>query len=238
MKLCKAIILKTSHYTDTQKIISVYSLEKGYLTFLSSAFLLRRKSQSAQLMQIVELEYLENEKGNFHKLQTITPLVPLSHLYFDVIKMNVLLLWREILHLILQHEGKNEALFQFLTESIEYLDATNQGIGNFNLLFLYRLSGFIGYRIHTESWKPGYLFNIQDGSFSSPNQLNGTISGPNTATIIHKLCSCSIQEIDAIPLNQNARNILLDIILLFFSTHLNINFNIKSINVIREVFKT
>jgi DNA repair protein RecO (recombination protein O) len=41
-----------------------------------------------------------------------------------------------------------------------------------------------------------------------------------------------------IPLNQHSRNILLDIVLLYFSVHLNINFNIKSINVIREVFKT
>ena len=237
MEVCKAIILKTANYTDTQKIVSVYSLEKGYLTFLSSVFLFRRKNQPFRMMQLVEIEYMECEKGNFHKLHSATPVVTLPHLYFDVVKMNVLLLWGEILHLLLRHEGKNEALFQFLSESVEYLDVLEQGIGNFNLLFLYRLSGFIGYKINVDTWQPGYLFNIQNGSFSPSTCLDGTVSGPNTAAAIYKLCSCPLQDVGGIPLNQSARNILMDIILLFFSTHLNISFNIKSIEVIREVFK-
>lgn len=54
---------------------------------------------------------------------------------------------------------------------------------------------------------------------------------------IYKLCTCAVHEVKDIPLNQAARNILLDIIFLFYSTHLNINFNIKSIQVIREIFQ-
>ena len=238
MELCKAIILKTSHYSDTQKMVYAYSQEKGYITFISSSFLFRQKKQPIQLMQISEIEYIENAKTGIHKLQTISPLYASPNIYFDIIKMNILLLWGEVLHLILRHEEKNETLFQFITESIEYLNETTQGIGNFNLLFFYRLSGIIGYRIQTDSWQAGYLFNVQDGCFYPSGQQHGEISGPNTAHIIYKLCTGSIQEIMEIPLNQHSRNILLDIVLLYFSGHLNINFNIKSINVIREVFKT
>ena len=188
-------------------------------------------------MQISEIGYTPNERGGLQQLNSATPLINLPTLYFDVIKMNILLLWGEVLYLLLKNEGKNEELFKFITNSIEYLNSATQGIGNFNLLFLYRLAGLIGYRINAESWREGYVFNIQDGYFCPADKQSTHISGPNTATAIHKLCTCPIQDVKDIPLNQSARNILLDIIFLFYSTHLDINFNIKSIEVIREVFR-
>lgn len=188
-------------------------------------------------MQISEIEYTGNETANFHKLNQISPLVNLPNLYFGIVKMNILLLWGEVLNLLLKNEGKNEELFRFIVHSVEYLNSATEGIGNFNLLFLYRLAGLIGYRINCSSWRDGYVFNIKDGSFYPADNQSAYISGPNTASVIYKLCTCPIQEVKDIPLNQDSRNVLLDIILFFYSIHLNINFNIKSIQVIREVFK-
>jgi len=237
MELCKAIILKVVKYSDTQKIIHVYSLEKGYLSLISPSFVFKRKNNPIHHMQISEIEYQPNEKANFQKLSTISPLVNLPHLYFDIVKMNILLLWGEILCLLLKNEGKNEDLFEFMTHSVEYLDSATQGIGNFNLLFLYRLAGLIGFRINTASWQKGYVFHINDGNFFPTHAPHAYITGPNTAEVIYKLCTGEMEEVKNIPLNQSSRNTLLDIILLFYSIHLNINFNIKSIQVIREIFR-
>lgn len=237
MELCKAIILKTVNYSDTQKIIHAYSLEKGYISLISPSTIFKRKNTPVHLMQISEIEYFENEKSNFHKLRTVSPLINLPNLYFDVVKMNIILLWGEILNLILKNEGKNEDLYEFIAHSVEYLNSISSGIGNFNLFFLYRLAGLIGFRIDATSWQEGFVFNINDGTFYPSSQDTPYISGPNTAKIIHLLCTCEIHALSKIPLDRQSRNILLDIILLFFSTHLNINFNIKSIQVIREVFQ-
>lgn len=237
MELCKAVILKTQSYSDTRRIIHVYSLEKGYLSLMSPSFLFKRKNNPIHLMQVSEIEYSGNERSRFQQLNTISPLLNLPALYFDVVKMNILLLWGEVLDLLLKNEGKNEALFEFVVSSVEYLNSATQGVGNFNLLFLYRLAGLIGYRIHSESWQEGYVFSIQDGGFHPADDGTARISGPNTATAIHKLCTCPVHEAKDIPLNQSARNTLLDIIFLFYTTHLGIDFNIKSIQVIREIFQ-
>lgn len=236
MELVKAIILKTINYSDTQKIIHVFSKEKGYLNLITPSTVLKRKNNPIHLMQITEIEYFQNEKGDLHKLRSVSSLSNLPNLYFDIFKMNILLLWGEILNLLLQKEGKNETLFEYITHATEYLNSTQNDVGNFNLFFLYRLISLIGFQINTTSYQEGYVFNIGDGSFypSCPNIPY--ISGPNTAKIIYRFCTCEVEAIKNIPLNREARNILLDIILLFFSTHLNINFNIKSIQVIREVF--
>lgn len=236
MQVVKAIILKTVNYSDTQKIIQAYSLEMGYLSFISSGFLFKKKNPGVNCMQIVEIEYLPAERGNLHKLKTATPLVNISNIYFDIYKMNISLLWSEILNLALRNEPKNEALFEFLQQSVEYLNSTRCDIANFNLFFLYRLVALIGFSINANSYSPGYLFNITDGCFYPPENTSGCISGPNTAGFIYNLCTCKLDELHSVALNREGRTILLDIILLFIGTHLNVDFNIKSIRVIREVF--
>lgn len=236
MEVIQGIILKTVNYTETQKIIRVYSREKGYLSLISPSNVFKRKNQPVHLLQTTEIEYFENDKGDLHKLVTASPVSNLPDLYFDIFKMNIILLWGEVLDLMLRNEGKNEELFNFIVQSSEYLNSTKGDVGNFNLFFLYRLTGLIGFHINTSSWQEGYVFHINDGLFCPSDNNTPYVSGPNTARIIHRLCTCQLFEIKDIPLNQHSRNILLDIILLFYSIHLNINFNIKSIQVIREVF--
>ena len=48
--------------------------------------------------------------------------------------------------------------------------------------------------------------------------------------------SCPLEELKAIPLNQESRRILLDIALLYLGYHLKLDFNTRAIRVIREVF--
>ena len=150
--------------------------------------------------------------------------------------MNILLLWREVLYLILKNEGRNDDLYNFTINSIEYLNTSEGDASNFNLFFLYRLSTFLGLRIDTDSWKEGYSFNINDGCFYPADDRRTCISGPNAARMIHRLCTCLTEELINIPLNRDSRNILLDIIFIFYETHLNIHFNNKSLQVIREIF--
>lgn len=187
-------------------------------------------------MQVVEIEYFESEKNNLHKLRTINPVLNTPHLYFDIFKMNIVLLWAEILYLILKNEDKNEDLFDYIIRSVDYLNSSQADVGNFNLFFLYRLVTPLGFRIDADSWQEGSVFNISDGGFYPPTASIPHISGPNTARIIHQLCTCQPEELKTIPLNRQSRNILLDVILHFFNLHLNIDFNVKSIQVIREIF--
>ena len=121
MEIVQGIILKTSPYSETQKIIRIYTKEKGYLSMISPSVVFKRKTKTVHLLQISEIEFFENEKSDLHKLRQISPIINLPELYFDIFKMNILLLWGEILNLILKNEGKNEELFDYLTHSIEYL---------------------------------------------------------------------------------------------------------------------
>ena len=80
------------------------------------------------------------------------------------------------------------------------------------------------------------VYNINDGCIYPTGSPGSYHTGPHSAKAIHALCTCQLQELKHIPLNQQGRKILLDIALLFLGFHLNLDFNTKSIRVIREIF--
>ncbi len=237
MYTVKAVILKSIPHSEQQQILHVYSEERGYMQLITPAALFKRKTNSsAQCMQVVEIEFIPNERGGLHKLKTLSTLVNTSEIYFDVYKMNIALLWGEVLHLMLRDSEPNPGLFEYIKASVEYLNATQEDIANFNLLFLFRLSKLLGFSIDHSTYQDGYVFSINDGCFYPAATSSSYHSGPHAAKAIHSLCTCQLQTLKNIPLNQQSRKILLDIVLLFLGFHLNIDFNTKSIRVIREIF--
>ncbi len=237
MNTVKAIILKSIPHSEQQQILHVYSEEKGYMQMITPLALFKRKvNSSAQCMQIVEIEFIPNERGKLHKLISLSPLVNTSAIYFDVYKMNIVLLWGEILNLVLRDSNPNPDLYEYIRNSVEYLNVTQDDIANFNLLFLFRLSKLLGFSIDSSTYRPEYVFNINDGCFYPTGSPRSYYTGPHSAKAIHALCTCQLLELKNIPLNQQSRKILLDIVLLFLGFHLNIDFNTKSIRVIREIF--
>ena len=113
MHTVKAIILKSIPHSEQQQILHVYSEERGYMQMITPLALFKRKANtSAQCMQIVEIEFIPNERGGLHKLKSFSPLVNTSAIYFDVYKMNIALLWGEILNLVLRDSDPNPSLYE------------------------------------------------------------------------------------------------------------------------------
>lgn len=237
MQTVKAVILKSVPYTEQQQIVQAYSGERGFMEFITPVPAFRRKKPlSMQCMRLVEIEYLPNERGGLHKLRSTNPLADTSAVYFDVRKMNIALLWGEVLAMVLRHSEPNEQLFEYIRYSVEYLSEAQEDVANFNLLFLFRLGRMMGFGINLDSYEEGRIFHVDDGCFHPPGTQGRYCAGPRSSTVIHALCSCPMEELKRIPLNQEGRRILLDIALLFLGYHLNLDFNTKSVRVIREVF--
>ena len=90
----------------------------------------RKANTSAQCMQIVEIEFIPNERGGLPKLKSLSPLVNTSAIYFDVYKMNIALLWGEILNLVLRDSNPNPDLYEYIKTSVQYLKFTREDVAN------------------------------------------------------------------------------------------------------------
>ena len=196
----------------------------------------RNNRDVSQMMQIAEIEYFQNTNGGLNKLKSISSKITTTNIYYSVFKMNIAMLWGEILNILLKKEGKNERMYDYIEQSVEYLNYSEKDFSNFNLFFLFRLNTLLGFEIDTSTYQKGYLFDINGGAFIEKALNEIYIAGVNTAAIIYKLCTIRLEELVNIPLSGKSRSKLLDIILLYYSLHLNTNFNTKGIKVLREIF--
>ena len=235
MELTDAVILKITPYNDTKKIISAFGKDTGYISFMASN-LGRNNRDVSQMMQIAEIEYFQNTNGGLNKLKSISSKITTTNIYYSVFKMNIAMLWGEILNILLKKEGKNERMYDYIEQSVEYLNYSEKDFSNFNLFFLFRFNTLLGFEIDTSTYQKGYLFDINGGAFIEKALNEIYIAGVNTAAIIYKLCTIRLEELVNIPLSGKSRSKLLDIILLYYSLHLNTNFNTKGIKVLREIF--
>ncbi|MDR2413681.1 MAG: DNA repair protein RecO C-terminal domain-containing protein [Odoribacteraceae bacterium] len=234
MEVVNAIVLKNTRFVERQRILYLFSLERGFLSMITPFF--TGKREGTRVMEIIEVEYAEKARGDLYSLKSTRPTLDTNAISLDVFKMNIALLWGEVLSLILRHEEQNASLYDYLCRSIEYLNAAGNEAANFNLFFFYRLCDLLGLRLDVSSYREGYLFDPHAGNFRSSPPDSGKAVGPLAASVIYRLCSTPLSSIGTIALNRAGRALLLDVVLSFIGYHLDVNFNTKSIRVIREVF--
>ncbi|MDR0982033.1 MAG: DNA repair protein RecO C-terminal domain-containing protein [Culturomica sp.] len=240
MQLIKGIIIRIIKHAESKKIIHLYSEEQGSMFFITAPHIFKDNNVGINVMQVVEIEYLESLRSEIKRIVKISPIVDIHKIYNNIYKVNIAVLWSEVLYNLIRKEPKNNALYDFIVHSIEYLAEIKAGIANFNLFFLYRLSVYIGYKINTDSYRENYVFNINGANFIDPNDKtyeNHFLSGPNVAKAIHFLLTCKTEDLYRLMLDKPARLKLLDIVLAFYHVHFGQEFNIKSIKVIMEVFE-
>lgn len=236
-EVVNAIVLKSIPFIEKQRIVRLFSLERGFLSMITPSFPGRRDATGmARAMQVVEVEYVASARGGLHSLRSIRPTRDTNAIAIDLFKMNIALLWGEVLSLVLRHETRDEPLYDYLCRSVEYLDAATGDVANFNLFFFYRLCDLLGLRIDASSYREGFFFNPRDGLFCPPGEATGGVIGQRGAGTIYRLCRDPLHAIREIPLNRQGRAILLDAVFAFIGYHLDVDFNTKSIRVIREVF--
>ena len=128
------------------------------------------KASYFQPLTQLELEVVHRDKGTLESIKEAKVLHPYSTLHFDVIKGTLVIFLAEMLKNTIKEEEKNIELFHFLEHSLLWLDK-NENIGNFHILFLLKLSAYLGFYPDTSHINKKY-FNLIEGNFQNSNTNN------------------------------------------------------------------
>lgn len=233
----KCIVLSKLKYRDNDLIIRCYSLQRGTISYLVRGAVKSKKSASKmiyfQLLSQIETE--DNYKPN-KSLQYFKE-VKLSYLYkslhTNVFKSAIAIFLAEILNSILIEEESNEELYVFIETALQYLDTTDN-YSNFHLLFLIKLTRFLGIQPQQLSSTPSH-FDLQTGTFE--NQAHGLycIEGKNLDLLI-TLLGTNFDALHSIKITANQRQEFLGIILQYFELHLGGFKKPQSLQIFNDVF--
>jgi DNA repair protein RecO (recombination protein O) len=132
----------------------------------------------------------------------------------------------------IQEEEKNEALFQFIETALIWLDHHDHA-ANFHLVFLLEITNYLGFYPDTSGAADFPIFDMANGMFTT---------NPNAEALTEHETSLFKQLIHLeFDTNQKSfhsleRQILLKILIDYYSLHLTGFRKPKSLEVLKEVF--
>ncbi len=236
----KGVVLHTLKYKDTSVIADIYTEQSGRMSFLVPVSRSRKSPVRLVLFQplsLVEVEADCRPTSSLHKLKEARSCYPFATIPYDPVKSAIALFLAEFLYRAVREEAENRPLFAYLEHSIRWLDACRSGYANFHLVFLMRLSRFLGLYPNLEDYRPGDYFDLQNASFVSlrPQQHSHFI-GPAETARISTLMRMRYDTMHLFAMNRQERLRCLTVLNEYYSLHLPNFPELKSLEVLKELF--
>ena len=217
----QGIVLHTVKYKDTAMMATVYTEAAGRASFVVPVSRSRRAAVRSVLFQppaLVELEADVRPNNPVSRVKEARTAHPYLSLPYDPCKAAIALFLSEFLYRALREEAENRPLFAYLRSSLLWLDECRAGFANFHLVFLMRLSRFLGLYPNLE----GYA--------------DGDCIAPAEAARIARLMRMDYATMRLFRLSREERARCLDVILTYYRLHLPDFPELKSVEVLRELF--
>jgi DNA repair protein RecO (recombination protein O) len=235
----EGIFLHGLKYGDSGRIVTVYTEAFGRSTFILQGIHAKKSIGKANLLQPLFLLDMEADHRQGRELQRARE-IKISHPYqtipYDIIKSTQAIFLSELLYKVLKEEEARPELFQFLSSSFQIFDLLRDGATNFHLAFLIQLTRYMGFAPENNYSDERPFLDMVSGDFSGEKPPHPYMLDPAQSRIISGIMNMTYEEIGQINLDSAQRNLLLLKIIDYFSLHLGIRLQIKSLDVLHELF--
>ena len=119
---------------------------------------------------------------------------------------------------------------------MEWLDEAERDYANFHLVFMMRLSRFVGFFPNLDAFQPGACFDLRNATFTSRVPLHPDYLLPVEAAGINRLIRMDYENMHLFRLSRHERNQISDTVLRYYRIHVPDMPELKSFHVLRELF--
>jgi len=236
----EAIVLHALKYGEQKVIVDMFTREHGRLSFVVAMPRSARAKVGKQYLQPLTLLYIEADvrpQQQLQKLREAVLLAPLPRLLSDVRKLAISLFTAEFLYLALRGEQRDAPLFDYVRSSIEWLDGADGGYANFHLVFLMRLSRFLGFYPNLDNYVAGACFDLRQSIFCQQAPPHRDYLMPQEADHIRLLMRMDFATMHLFRLTRQQRQRILEILVLYYRLHLPQMPAMRSPEVLSELFE-
>ena len=231
----KAIVISTLRYQEKSLIVKCFTKAVGVKSyFVYNAFSSSKSGQKIayfQPMTILEIEASHKNKGTLESFREVRLAVPFQTVNTDIVKSTIIMFLSEILHHSIREEEKNEDLFTFLETALHWLD-NHDDVANFHLILLLEMTKFLGFYPDVSEISLDY-FEMTEGVFTQWHAVS-CLSDHETH-LFKKLIALRFACNQKI-FNASDRQVLLKVLLDYYSIHLDGFKMPKSFEVLKDVF--
>ncbi len=235
----RGVVLHTIKYGENAIVVHLLTDVGGRQSFMVQGIRSSRgRGSKAALFQplfALEFEGIDPPRGEMHRFREVRSGITLSRTPFDVRRSTIALFIAELLYRLVKESEPNSPLFESVWRSIEALDTIDDGVANFHLWFLTKLSRDLGFMPSGEYCEGGY-FDIQEGEYVAKRPHHDWVMEVEESRLMDRMMRCEVTQLGEIALSRHSRVAYLEAILRFYSYHLDAIHTIRSIDILRELF--
>ena len=214
----RGIVLNYIKYGDTSIICKIYTEQFGLQSYIINGI---RKSKSKNIglfqpLNILDLVVYHKKTSGLQRIKESKLDYAYKTLHLDMKKISVCFFLSEFLTRISQNDDDQKDNFDFIKDSLIVFDRLEVNYSNFHIQFLIKLSKYFGIDIGNS--KHLTAENVKD-------DINLFVDA----------CINNSYEVK-IKSNNILRNNVINLIIEHYSRNLDININLNSTNILKEIF--
>jgi DNA repair protein RecO (recombination protein O) len=233
------IVLHTLKYNDTSNIVDIYTELCGRISFLVPASRTRTAAVKPVLFQplsIIALEAQFRTSSNLYRIKEVKA-YPFRSIPYHPHKSAIALFLAEFLYRVVKEEGENRPLFAYLKHSIEWLDECEAYFANYHLVFLMRLTRFLGLYPNLDDYHQGDYFDLLNAGFTSLRPCKHAFYvDPEESFRLTRLMRMNYDTMHLFSMNRAERARCLVIISDYYRLHIPGFHDLKSLAILQELF--
>jgi DNA repair protein RecO (recombination protein O) len=234
----RGIVIKTTDYSESSVVAQIFTDKFGLQAYLVNGV---KKSKSKiklnmlQPLHLLEMVVYHKPSGNLQRIAELRNQPVLQSIPYDMIKSSLALFINEVLYKSLKLHYEDEPLFNYIFNAVELLDRTEEGLANFHLFFLLRLTKYLGFYPDRTLEKGAKFFDLKEGRYTRDQPLHQFIIDEGLIEDFTKLIGCTFENLCFLTMKSQNRKVLLSKVLDYYTLHIENFGDVKSHLILEEV---
>ncbi len=235
----RGLVLSSINYNDKYNLVQIYTESFGRVTYMVSKAKSRSNKAPKSLFSPLAVLDMEVEHQASRDIQRVKEARPEQHLFAiasDLSKTSMAFFLSEFLSRVLRDTNDSQLLFNFLDQSVQILEMTDNSIANYHLVFMLKLCHFLGFYPNLEEYAQNSLFDMVNGEFVLYQPLHSHYLGRYDSMVLAKLGRITFENMHHFVFSREDRVNIINRILEYYRLHLYDFPALKSLDVLHELF--
>ena len=239
LAVTEGIVLNFIKYGESSVIATILTRDFGRHSYIVNASRSKKSKNKAGLLQplfLVDLEVYQKQTREVQRIKSLRSNHVYQNIPFEIIKSTQAIFLAEILSKTIHEHESYPEMYDFIKSALMYFDLMEEGVANFHIYFLFRLTEYLGFMPDTNQAEFEGWFDLNKGTIVGFEPSHPLFANKELTSYLKQLSFLKINELGELKISGNTRDGLLSVLVDYYRLHFDNLGEIKSLDVLREVF--
>lgn len=234
----RGIVLRVSDYSESSVIAKIFTEKFGLQSYIINGVKKPKakiKMNMLQPLHLLDMVVYHKPAVGIQKISDARSSPVLKTIPYDIVKSSVAIFLNEVLYKSLKEQSEDVFLFEYVYKAIELLDESESSMANFHLVFLTKLTKFLGFYPDMSFADSSAYFDLKNGVFTNLNPAHSFFIDGKELQFFINIMRTSLNNIEDLIVDSLSRKCLLEKVIDYFGLHIDTFGIVKSREILEEI---